>query len=86
MVVSLFSLRHQRVSDAREGRLGFRNFPVGESMWRLAMPDPCDRDLDSFFAILPLKNSALAVYASYLYWRESDLKSFPAALKFKKGD
>lgn len=81
MVVCLFGLEHETVADALAGRGSFHNFPVGDHLWRLAMPDPHAADLDSFMAILPLERSAVAVYASHLYWREDDIRAFLSALK-----
>jgi hypothetical protein len=81
MVVSTFSPHHKYVSDASEGRMNFREFPVGKNRWRLAMPDARARSLDSFIAILPLKHEAIAVYASDLYWGEIDIRAFLAAIR-----
>ncbi len=83
MVVSLFSLLHKRVDDAKEGRFGFRDFQAGKRLWRLAMPGPNDASLDSFMAILVLKEVAVAAYASNLYWSEDDLRIFLSDVKLR---
>jgi hypothetical protein len=85
MVVSRFGLQHAYVKDAQEGRANFRDFWVGRHHWYLAMPDARDRYLDSFMAILPLSDVAIAVYASNFYWSESDLRSFLAAIEVDEG-
>jgi hypothetical protein len=83
MVVSAFSPKHQCVKDAKAESMNFRKFPIGKDNWYLAMPDPKEESLDSFFAILPLKKVAIAAYGSDLNWREKDVKQFLAALKYQ---
>lgn len=82
MVVDLSSLRHERVQQAREGR-GFRDLPVGEKIWHLAMPDPHSNSLDSFMALLILHDTAVAVHASNLYWKVDDLQAFLSNVRLR---
>jgi hypothetical protein len=84
MVVCTFSLQHRRVREAIEGRMNYRDFPVGRFVWRLSMPDPHSSDLDCFMAILVRRDEAVAVYASHLYWRESDLRNFLSGMDFRE--
>ena len=83
MVVCLFSLEHDTVKAAQQGRDGFRDLKAGERTWRVAMPNPTEEteSKDSFMAILVLKDVAVAVYGSDLGWKENDLKEFLAGVR-----
>jgi hypothetical protein len=82
MVVCLFSLRHDTVRAAQEGRDGFTDVAVGGRTWRVAMPDPYEGP-DSFMSILVLEDAAVAAYGTGLGWRLADLKQFLSGVRLR---